>query len=65
MLPPQLGVTSVPLYGSAPSKTGTPKYVRVKPTGRVSVQLQSHDSPNERHVPKTTCGGISPLVTPM
>jgi hypothetical protein len=28
-----------------------PKYVRVKPTGFVSVQLQSHESPNERQVP--------------
>ena len=42
-----------------------PKYVRWNPYGFVSVQLQSHESPNERHVPKMTCGGISPFATPM
>src|SRR3954454_24609368 len=65
MLPPQLGVTSVPAYGSAPSYTGVSKYVCVVPCGSVSVQLQSQLSGNARLVPNTARGGIWPLAMPM
>ena len=65
MLPPQPGTMRIPSYWMAPSKTETPRYVRVKPTGCVSVQLQSHVAGNVRQAPKYSFAGIFPVAIPM